>query len=92
MNNKERYCAESHGAMKRLRRDPGTGLHENAVRGDQPNPNLCGQRNKRENSCIVKQEMVGARDDRAAGRRRRGRSRDDHRAYDDGVEDPQPSV
>jgi hypothetical protein len=27
-----------------------------------------------------------------AGRRRRGRGRGDHRAYDDGVEDPQPSV
>jgi hypothetical protein len=78
--------------MQCLGRNPGTGLHESAVRGDQPNSNFCGQRNKCENSRIVKQEMVGARDDRVAGRRRRGRGRDDHSAYDDGVEDPQPSV
>ncbi len=42
VNSQESYCAESHGAVKCLRRDPGAGLHKDAVRSDQPNSHFRG--------------------------------------------------
>ncbi|HEY8044872.1 MAG TPA: hypothetical protein VIF35_11430 [Streptosporangiaceae bacterium] len=92
MNDKESYCAESHSAVECLRRDAGTGLHENAVRSDQPNSYFRSQRNKRENASVIKQEMIARRGDRMPGRRGRGGGREHDCAYDDGVEDPQPGV
>ncbi len=92
VNSQESYCAKSHSAVQRLRRDPGTGLHKDTVGSDQPNSYFRGQRNKRENASIVKQEMIARRDDRAAGRGRGGGGRQHDCDYDDGVEDPQPSV
>ncbi len=92
VNNQESYRAKSHSAVKCLRRDPGTGLHKDTVRSDQPNSHFCGKGNKRENAGIVKQEMVAGRDDRVPGRGRGGGRREHHSAYDDGVEDPQPCV
>jgi len=92
VNNQESNCTESHGAVKSLRRDPGTGLHKDAVRSDQANSYFSSKRNERKHASIIKQEMIARCGDRVPGRGGGGSGRKHHCAYDDGVEDPQPCV